>query len=33
MYAAGRQHPFKRRAAGEVLQEMLHRYRALGRWV
>jgi predicted nucleic acid-binding protein len=48
MYAAGREHPFKRRAAvflenvadgsievvldSEVFQEMLHRYRALGRW-
>ena len=48
MYAAGREHPFKRRAANflekvaqgavdavidaEVLQEILHRYRTLGRW-
>jgi uncharacterized protein len=48
MYAAGREHSFKRRAArflekvaqgaveavidAEVLQEILHRYRALGRW-
>jgi predicted nucleic acid-binding protein len=48
MYAAGREHPFKRRAArflekvaqgavdavidAEVLQEILHRYRALARW-
>ena len=48
MYAAGREHPFKKRAAAflekvaegsvaavtdaEVLQEILHRYRALGRW-
>jgi predicted nucleic acid-binding protein len=49
MYAAGREHPLKKRAAAflervalgsvdaaidaEVLQEILHRYRALGRWV
>jgi predicted nucleic acid-binding protein len=48
MYAAGREHPFKKRATAflekaaegsvaavidaEVLQEILHRYRALGRW-
>lgn len=48
MYAAGREHPLKRRAArflenvaqgavdavidAEVLQEILHRYRALRRW-
>jgi predicted nucleic acid-binding protein len=48
MYAAGRDHAFKKRAAkflekvaqgavdavidAEVLQEILHRYRALGRW-
>ena len=48
IYAAGREHPFKRRAAkflervaqggvdavidAEVLQEILHRYRAVGRW-
>lgn len=48
MYAAGREHPLKRRAAAflekaaegsvetaidtEVLQEILHRYRALKRW-
>lgn len=48
MYAAGRAHPFKHRAAAflekvsagaveasidaEVLQEILHRYRALERW-
>ena len=48
MYAAGREHAFKKRAAAfleevasgsieavidaEVLQEILHRYRALGRW-
>lgn len=48
MYAAGRQHPLKQRAAtflenvaqgsidavidAEVLQEILHRYRALARW-
>ena len=49
MYAAGREHPLKKRAAAflervargsvdaaidtEVLQEILHRYRALRRWV
>ena len=48
MYAAGGEHPFKKRAAAfleraaegsveaaidaEVLQEILHRYRALKRW-
>lgn len=48
MYAAGREHPLKKRAAAfleraaegsveaaidaEVLQEILHRYRALKRW-
>jgi predicted nucleic acid-binding protein len=49
MYAAGREHPLKKRAAAflervargsvdaaidaEVLQEILHRYRSLRRWV